>query len=108
MRQTAGSISAVEEACRRLPQLLRLSCLLTAPTPRASPPGPAAALILYDAEAEASADNISAILKAAGIEVEPYWPGLFAKLLEKKSIVSGTTRVVTCSGGGWDWCLHGE
>lgn len=32
------------------------------------------------------ADNISAIVKAAGIEVEPYWPGLFAKLAEKKSI----------------------
>ncbi len=27
-----------------------------------------------------------AITKAAGVEVEPYWPGLFAKLFAKKSI----------------------
>lgn len=32
------------------------------------------------------ADNISALVKAAGVEVEPYWPSLFAKLLEKVSI----------------------
>ena len=32
------------------------------------------------------ADNILALTKAAGVEVEPYWPGLFAKLVEKKSI----------------------
>ena len=32
------------------------------------------------------ADNISALTRAAGVEVEPYWPGLFAKLVEKKSI----------------------
>ena len=32
------------------------------------------------------ADNINTLTKAAGIEVEPYWPGLFAKLVEKKSI----------------------
>lgn len=24
-------------------------------------------------------------MKAAGVEVEPYWPGLFAKLAEKKN-----------------------
>ena len=32
------------------------------------------------------AENITTLTKAAGIEVEPYWPGLFAKLVEKKSI----------------------
>lgn len=26
------------------------------------------------------------LTKAAGIEVEPYWPALFAKLVEKKSV----------------------
>lgn len=32
------------------------------------------------------ADNIATIVKAAGIEVEPYWPTLFARLVQKKSI----------------------
>jgi ribosomal protein L12E/L44/L45/RPP1/RPP2 len=32
------------------------------------------------------ADNINSIVKAAGITVEPYWPGLFVKLFAKKSI----------------------
>lgn len=31
-------------------------------------------------------DNISTIVKAAGITVEPYWPSLFAKLFAKKSV----------------------
>lgn len=45
-----------------------------------------AALILHDDGVEISADNISAIVKAAGVTVEPYWPGLFAKLFERKSL----------------------
>lgn len=31
-------------------------------------------------------ENIVTLTKAAGIEVEPYWPGLFAKLVEKKGV----------------------
>ena len=31
-------------------------------------------------------DNITNIVKAAGLTIEPYWPGLFAKLFEKRSI----------------------
>ena len=31
-------------------------------------------------------ENIVTLTKAAGIEVEPYWPALFAKLIEKKSV----------------------
>ena len=44
------------------------------------------ALILADDGLEITADNILAITKAAKIEVEPYWPGLFAKLFAKKSV----------------------
>lgn len=33
-----------------------------------------------------AADNISALVKAAGVEVEPYWPSLFAKLVQGKDI----------------------
>jgi len=36
-------------------------------------------------------------VKAAGVEIEPYWPTLFAKLLERKSIEDLITNV---GGGG--------
>ena len=35
-------------------------------------------------------------MKAAGVEMEPYWPGLFASLLERKPIEDLITNV----GGG--------
>lgn len=38
-------------------------------------------------------DNIQTIVKAAGVTVEPYWPGLFAKLFEKKNIADLITNV---------------
>lgn len=41
-----------------------------------------AALILQDDEVAITGDKISTILKAAHVEVEPFWPGLFAKALE--------------------------
>lgn len=46
----------------------------------------------------AQADNINTIVKAAGVEVEPYWPSLFAKLVEKKSIDDFIVNVG--AGGG--------
>ncbi|GAB4814655.1 hypothetical protein N2152v2_001701 [Parachlorella kessleri] len=57
-----------------------------------------AALILADEGADVSADNITAIVKAAGVDVEPYWPGLFAKLAEKKRIEDFIVNVG--AGGG--------
>lgn len=32
------------------------------------------------------AEKISALVSAANVSVEAYWPGLFAKLLQKKSV----------------------
>lgn len=46
------------------------------------------------------ADNINTLVKAAGIEVEPYWPALFAKLAEKKSIEDFILNVGAGGGGG--------
>lgn len=41
-----------------------------------------AALILQDDDVAITGDKITTILKAAHVEVEPFWPGLFAKALE--------------------------
>ncbi|KAI8477198.1 MAG: 60S acidic ribosomal protein P1 [Monoraphidium minutum] len=57
-----------------------------------------AALILHDDGLDITADSISTILKAASIEVEPYWPALFAKLFAKKSMDDLITNVG--AGGG--------
>ena len=53
----------------------------------------AQALILADDGLEITAENIVAITKAANVEVEPYWPGLFAKLFAKKSVEDLITNV---------------
>lgn len=41
-----------------------------------------AALILQDDDVAITAEKLQTILKAANVDVEPYWPGLFAKSLE--------------------------
>ena len=57
------------------------------------------------------ADNINALVKAAGVSVEPYWAPLFAKLAQKKSVDDFITNVGagTC-GGSWarDFETRGE
>jgi ribosomal protein L12E/L44/L45/RPP1/RPP2 len=64
-----------------------------------------AALILHDDGVEVTVDNITAILAAAKVEIEPYWPRLFAKLLEKKSMDDfimnvGSAPAAPAAGGG--------
>jgi len=46
------------------------------------------------------AENISTLVKAAGLEVEPYWPSLFAKLAQKKSVEDFILNVGAGGGGG--------
>ncbi|KAG5487719.1 hypothetical protein LSCM1_08084 [Leishmania martiniquensis] len=45
-----------------------------------------AALMLSDAGLPASAENIAAAVKAAGVEVRPTLPIIFSRFLEKKSV----------------------
>jgi len=56
-----------------------------------------AILALYDDKAPITPENISKIVKAAGIEVEPFWPKLFAQLLEGRDVAD---LLVTGGGGG--------
>lgn len=44
--------------------------------------------LLSESQASLQEDNISKILSAANVKVEPYWPSLFAKLFAKNGIGS--------------------
>ncbi|GFY84022.1 60S acidic ribosomal protein family [Actinidia rufa] len=59
-----------------------------------------AALILHDDGIAITADKIACLIKAAGVEVESYWPSLFAKLLEKTSVDDLIMNVGSGGGGG--------
>merc|ERR1711966_91665 len=61
-----------------------------------------AALLLHDAELGITADKLNKIIKASGNEVEPYWPGLFAKALEGQDIAALLTNVGSGPAAGAD------
>uniref|UniRef100_A0A8D1A051 Large ribosomal subunit protein P1 n=1 Tax=Sus scrofa TaxID=9823 RepID=A0A8D1A051_PIG len=46
------------------------------------------ALILHNDEVTVTEDKINALIKAAGVNVEPFWSGLFAKALANVNIRS--------------------
>nr|ALS05203.1 60S acidic ribosomal protein P1 [Tortanus dextrilobatus] len=52
-----------------------------------------AALILADDDVTVTAEKLTTILKAAEVEFEPYWPGLFAKALESSDLKALITNV---------------
>ncbi|GMH00367.1 hypothetical protein Nepgr_002206 [Nepenthes gracilis] len=69
-----------------------------------------ACLILHDDGIPVTGEKIATLVKAANVPVESYWPGLFAKLVEKRNIedlmnVGGggggaPVTVAAASGGG--------
>merc|ERR1712141_171832 len=65
-----------------------------------------AALILNDDDVEITGDKISTILKAAKVDVEPFWPSLFAGALKDVNV----RELITNIGSGFRsrcrrwWC----
>merc|ERR1711994_1129419 len=59
-----------------------------------------AALILHDEGAPITADSISALVKAAGVQVEPFWPGLFEKALTSCNVSELITNIGSGMGSG--------
>lgn len=55
-----------------------------------------AALILHDADLAITADKLKSLLTYAGVEVESYWPMLFARALKGRDVAS---LVLSCGGG---------
>jgi len=59
-----------------------------------------AALVLHDDNIPITAEKISTLVKAANVQIESYWPGLFAKLIEKRNIEDLILSVGSGGGGG--------
>ncbi|CAI6351085.1 unnamed protein product [Macrosiphum euphorbiae] len=57
-----------------------------------------ASLILADDDIDITGEKIQTILKAANVEVEPYWPGLFAKALETANVKDLITNIGSAVG----------
>eukprot|EP00282_Hemiselmis_andersenii_P022221 CAMPEP_0172013784 /NCGR_PEP_ID=MMETSP1041-20130122/9577_1 /TAXON_ID=464988 /ORGANISM="Hemiselmis andersenii, Strain CCMP439" /LENGTH=166 /DNA_ID=CAMNT_0012668493 /DNA_START=36 /DNA_END=533 /DNA_ORIENTATION=+ len=66
-----------------------------------------AALILHDDGLPIVAENMTKLIKAAGVEVESFWPGMFAKALADADINElcmkiGSDAPASGGGGGGD------
>lgn len=55
-------------------------------------------LILQDDNIPVTADKLQALLKAANVSVEPYWPGIFAKAVESLNIKDLVSNVGAGAG----------
>ncbi|CAG7881830.1 hypothetical protein BRARA_C02860 [Brassica rapa] len=59
-----------------------------------------AVMILEDEGISITSDKIATLVKAAGVEIESYWPMLFAKMAEKRNVTDLIMNVGAGGGGG--------
>eukprot|EP00003_Mantamonas_plastica_P016594 TRINITY_DN2766_c0_g1_i3.p5 TRINITY_DN2766_c0_g1~~TRINITY_DN2766_c0_g1_i3.p5 ORF type:complete len:108 (-),score=40.24 TRINITY_DN2766_c0_g1_i3:33-356(-) len=59
-----------------------------------------ATLILDDEGIEVNAENLSKVVAAAGIELEPFWPDLYVSMASTTNIKELLTSVSSGGGGG--------
>ncbi|CAN1298295.1 60S acidic ribosomal protein P1-1 [Linum perenne] len=59
-----------------------------------------ALMILHDESIPVTADKVSALVKAANVNIESYWPSLFTKLAEKRNVEDLIANAVSAGGGG--------
>lgn len=57
-------------------------------------------LILQDDNVPVTADKLQALLKAANVNVEPYWPGIFAKAVESLNLKDFISNIAAGAGSG--------
>jgi large subunit ribosomal protein LP1 len=57
-------------------------------------------LALHDDGIPITAEKIATMVKAAGVQVEAYWPGLFAKLVATRNIEDLITNIGSGGGAG--------
>ncbi|MCP6484461.1 60S acidic ribosomal protein P1, partial [Klebsiella pneumoniae] len=57
-----------------------------------------ASLVLADDDIDVTGEKIQTLIKAANVEVEPYWPGLFAKALETTNVKDLITNISSAVG----------
>ena len=55
---------------------------------------------MHDDGQEITEDKINAVVKGAGITIEPYWAGLFSKFLQSKPVEELISNVGGGGGGG--------
>lgn len=55
-------------------------------------------LILQDNNVNVTADKINALLQAANVDVEPFWPGIFAKAVETLNLKDLVSNIGSGAG----------
>merc|ERR1712023_511184 len=66
-----------------------------------------AAMLLHSDGLEITEDNVTALLKAAGVQCESYWPGLFCKALGNQDMDKLISTPQAGGGGGGGGAVGG-